>query len=222
MYTTGNNTISGCNDRMVGMKLGMFIKEPRYLTGMEQKRICKAAIAKVAKRANVTSRCIVVDQKVIVSVDFNRRRLSGLAGLRYLEAVNNTNATFEIEAEVALDYDDTENKTGAEYIENVQSFTEDMNEELTGNCTGTCEFQIDNVAEVTQFEAQVTEAPSSSPSESFMPSDVPSTFPSTMPSERPSESSMPSESPSISTRPSRSPSMSPSTSAQPSESPSIR
>lgn len=79
MYTTGNNTISGCNDRMVEMKLSMFLNEPRYLTGMEQKKICKAAIAKVAKRANVTSRCIVVDQKVVVSVDFNRRRtLSGL------------------------------------------------------------------------------------------------------------------------------------------------
>lgn len=223
MYTTGNNTISGCNDRMVGMKLGMFIKEPRYLTGMEQKRICKAAIAKVANRANVTSRCIVVDQKVIVSVDFNRRRLSELEGLRYLEgAVNDTNATFEIEAEVALDYDDSENKTGAAYIENVESFTADMNEELTGNCTGTCEFQIENVAEVTQFEAQVTEAPSWSPSVSYMPSDHPSAVPSDMPSQSPSKSSMPSEAPSISTQPSAQPSMSPSESAEPSATPSIR
>ena len=196
MYTTGNNTINGCNDRMVGMKLGMFIKEPRYLTGMEQKHICKAAIAKVANRANVTSRCIVVDQRVIVSVDFNRRRLSALEGLRYLEEAANgdTNATFEIQAEVALDYDDSENKTGSEYIENVETFTADMNEELTGNCTGTCEFQIENVAEVTEFEAQVTEAPSLSPSVSFMPSDLPSTVPSDMPSQSPSKSSMPSES----------------------------
>eukprot|EP00956_Cyclotella_meneghiniana_P013390 scaffold19343_cov80-Cyclotella_meneghiniana.AAC.1 len=163
MYVTGNTTVPGCNDRMVGMKLGMFIKEPRYLTGMEQKRICKAAIAKVAKRANVTSRCIVVDQKVIV----------------YLQT---SNATFSVEAEVALDYDDTDDQAGAEYIEDVTSFTADMNEELTGNCTEPCEFQIENVAEVTEFEAQVTEAPSMSPSTSSAPSNVPSNQPSHVPS----------------------------------------
>jgi hypothetical protein len=118
-------------------------------------------------------------------------------GLRYLQTTNDTNATYEIEAEVALDYDDTENKTGAQYIEDVTSFTSDMNEELTGNCTGTCEFQIDNIAEVSAFEAQVTEAPSSSPSVSLAPSGLPSNLPSNMPSESPSESSMPSESPSI-------------------------
>ena len=220
MYTTGNFTVPGCNDRMVGMKLGMFIKEPRYLTGMEQKRICKAAIAKVANRANVTSRCIVVDQKVIVSIDFNRRRqlLSDFDDMRYLETVN---ATYSVEAEVALDYDDTANKTGAEYIENVDSFTADMNEELTGNCTGTCEFQIENVAEVTAFEAQVTEAPSMSPSISSAPSTLPSVYPSDQPSQAPSESQMPSESPSISTQPSNSPSAQPSESAMPSSTPSI-
>ena len=179
MYVTGNTTVPGCNDRVVGMKLGMFIKEPRYLTGMEQKRICKAAIAKVAKRANVTSRCIVVDQKVIVSIDYNRRVLSDFDDVRYLQT---TNATFSVEAEVALDYDDTDDKAGAEYIEDVTSFTADMNQELTGNCTGTCEFQIENVAEVTEFEAQVTEAPSMSPSASSAPSDVPSNQPSDVPS----------------------------------------
>ena len=179
MYVTGNTTVPGCNDRVVGMKLGMFIKEPRYLTGMEQKRICKAAIAKVAKRANVTSRCIVVDQKVIVSIDYNRRVLSDFDDVRYLQT---TNATFSVEAEVALDYDDSDDKAGAEYIEDVTSFTADMNQELTGNCTGTCEFQIENVAEVTEFEAQVTEAPSMSPSASSAPSDVPSNQPSDVPS----------------------------------------
>ena len=179
MYVTGNTTVPGCNDRVVGMKLGMFIKEPRYLTGMEQKRICKAAIAKVAKRANVTSRCIVVDQKVIVSIDYNRRVLLDFDDVRYLQT---TNATFSVEAEVALDYDDTDDKAGAEYIEDVTSFTADMNQELTGNCTGTCEFQIENVAEVTEFEAQVTEAPSMSPSASSAPSDVPSNQPSDVPS----------------------------------------
>lgn len=117
--------------------------------------------------------------------------------MRYLQTTNDTNATYEIEAEVALDYDDTENKTGAQYIEDVTSFTADMNEELTGNCTGTCEFRIDNVAAVLAFEAQVTEAPSLSPSVSLAPSDRPSNVPSSMPSESPSESSMPSESPSI-------------------------
>ena len=179
MYVTGNTTVPGCNDRMVGMKLGMFIKEPRYLTGMEQKSICKAAIAKVAKRANVTSRCIVVDQKVIVSVDYNRRLLSDFDDVRYLQT---SNATFSVEAEVALDYDDTDDQAGAEYIEDVTSFTADMNEELTGNCTEPCEFQIENVAEVTEFEAQVTEAPSMSPSTSSAPSNVPSNQPSHVPS----------------------------------------
>jgi uncharacterized protein (DUF1501 family) len=218
MYVTGNTTVPGCNDRMVGMKLGMFIKEPRYLTGMEQKRICKAAIAKVAKRANVTSRCIVVDQKVIVSVDYNRRLLSDFDDVRYLQT---SNATFSVEAEVALDYDDTDDQAGAEYIEDVTSFTADMNEELTGNCTEPCEFQIENVAEVTEFEAQVTEAPSMSPSTSSAPSNVPSNQPSHVPSAQPSESTQPSEQPSISTMPSSKPSSTPSESAQPSGAPSI-
>jgi hypothetical protein len=219
MYVNGNTTIPGCNDRMVGMKLGMFINEPRYLTGMEQKRICKAAIALVSNRANVTSRCIVVDQKVIVSIDFNRRQLlSDFDDVRYLQTVN---ATYSIEAEVALDYDDTTNKTGAEYIENAATFTEDMNAELTGNCTASCEFQIPNVTAVTAFEAQVTDSPSAFPSVSFQPSDLPSTRPSGVPSNVPSISAQPSESPSISKQPSEFPSATPSKSAQPSSSPSI-
>lgn len=32
LYRVGNSTVPGCNDRVVGMKLSMFIKEPRYLT----------------------------------------------------------------------------------------------------------------------------------------------------------------------------------------------
>ena len=185
MYLTGNTTVPGCNDRAVGMKLGMFITEPRYLTGLEQKRICKAAVAKVAQRANVTSRCIVVDQQVIVSIDYNRRVLSDFDDVRYLQTAD---ATFSVEAEVALDYDDTEDSTGAGYIEDADSFTADMNSELTGDCTGTCPFQVANIASVTSFVAQVTEAPSTSPSESSAPSGIPSIQPSTsqLPSNAPS------------------------------------
>ena len=29
MYTVGNTTINGCNDRTVGIKLSMFLNEPR-------------------------------------------------------------------------------------------------------------------------------------------------------------------------------------------------
>ena len=180
MYNVGNNTIRGCNDRAVGMKLSMFLKEPRYLTGLEQKRICKAAIAKIAQNANVTSRCIVVDQQVIVSFDYARRLLfSQLNNMRLLQT-----PTYTVEATVSLDYDDTANSTGAQYIEDVVAFTADMNNELTGNCT-ICEFQIDNVAQVLEFLADVTKAPSLAPSISFKPSAFPSFFPSDRPSNRP-------------------------------------
>lgn len=186
---------------------------------MEQKRICKAAIAKVSNRANVTSRCIIVDQKVLVSVDTGLRRhlLLDFSNTRYLQ---DANATFTIEAEVALDYDDTSNKTGAEYIEDVTLFTADMNSELTGNCTGSCEFQIDNVAAVLAFVAQVTQAPSSSPSLSSIPSSQPSHSPSDVPSSSPSDSSQPSSNPSVSSSPSLKPSSTPSKSSQPSHVPS--
>jgi hypothetical protein len=207
MYVDGNNTVTGCNDRAVGMKLSMFLKEPRYLTGIEQKKICKAAIAKISSKANVTSRCIVVDQKVIVSIDENRRYLlSDFNGTRHLQG-----ATFTVEAEVGLDYDDTTDGAGADYIENVETFTADMNEEIV-NCTGECAFALENVAEVLEFLADVTEAPSLSPSISFQPSDLPSNLPSDLPSLSPSESpsALPSFQPSVSSKPSQHPSSLPS------------
>lgn len=197
MYTVGNNTISGCNDRTVSLKMSMFLKEPRYLTGLEQKRICKAAIAAVAKNANVTSRCIVVDQKIIVSYDYNRR-LTTVNGTRFLQT---TDPTYEVEGTVAMDYqEDSTNKTGSEYIENVDAFTADMSQELTGTCTDgttTCETSgntLDLVAQVNLFEADVSDSPSLAPSFSSRPSALPSVVPSVAPSRTPSLS--PSEVPS--------------------------
>lgn len=75
MYNHGTTVIDGCNDRYVEMKLSMLLNEPRYLTGLEQKRLCAAAISLVSQNANVTSRCIVVDQTVIVNFSNNARRV---------------------------------------------------------------------------------------------------------------------------------------------------
>ena len=225
MYVGGNNTVSGCNDRTVNLKLSMFLSEPRYLTGLEQKKICKAAISQVAKKANVTSRCIVVDQKVIVSYDNVRRQL--LSQFNKTRLLEDPTLTYEVVGTVAMDYaEDSVNKTGSTYIENVEEFTEDMNESLTGNCTvasDTCgDFKLDIVSQVNTFEADVTDAPSLSPSVSLEPSDLPSSSPSDAPSRKPSASpsDVPSFQPSISSQPSDSPSgapsFEPSVSSQPS------
>mmetsp|Transcript_4289 Transcript_4289/g.9709 ORF Transcript_4289/g.9709 Transcript_4289/m.9709 type:complete len:891 (+) Transcript_4289:2-2674(+) len=228
MYTVGNNTISGCNDRAVNLKMSMFLKEPRYLTGLEQKRICKAAIAAVAKNANVTSRCIVVDQKIIVSYDYNRR-LTTVNGTRFLQT---TDPTYEVEGTVSMDYqEDSTNQTGSEYIENVEAFTADMSQELTGICTdgtSTCETSgntLDLVAQVNLFEADVSDSPSFAPSFSSRPSALPSVMPSVAPSRTPSvspsdvPSNIPSKSSQPSSEPTKEPSAEPSVSQVPSGSP---
>lgn len=151
MYTTGNNTITGCNDRSQPMKLSMLLSEPRYLTGVEEKRICKAAIAIVAQGANVTSRCTIVDQKIFVSFDYNRRRrllhpaedirrfledpsvqfdLDVEASLLYqVPQINATNATDEELAEVQSQVDAI-----TSYIEDPVAVRDDLSAAIS-NCT---------------------------------------------------------------------------------------
>ena len=217
----GNTTINGCNDRSVGMKLSMLLTVPRYLTGIEQKRICKAAIFLTVQNANVTARCIVVDQQVIVNFDFVRRVLSaGDLDTRFLEA--GTPVNFTLDATVSFEYDNPADGSlaGTDYVENSIQFTDDMNEQISngGDCTagsgrrrldGNCEFALDNCDQVTSFEADLTDAPSQFPSLSSKPSSQPSTSPSGLPSQHPSTSIIPSLLPSISYEPSSKPSTSP-------------
>jgi uncharacterized protein (DUF1501 family) len=214
MYNVGNTTINGCNDRSVGMKLSMLLKEPRYLSGMEQKKICKAAIALVSSNANVTSRCVVTDQKVYVYFDENRRQLLDASDVD--ERILQDAATFENVATIAFAYDNTnDTEDGTEYIEDIAQFTEHMNEaikcpvssgdsrrrrlEESENCLENCE-------NVTGMEALVTKAPSLTPSVSSQPSGQPSGTPSDQPTETPSRSNVPTE---------REPSFEPSTSISP-------
>lgn len=58
MYTVGDTAVRGCNDREVGVKLTLLLNEPRYLTGLEQKRICKAALFLAKQNADTDSRCV--------------------------------------------------------------------------------------------------------------------------------------------------------------------
>jgi len=212
LYTTGNSTLPGCNDRQVGMNLGMFINEPRYLTGIEQRKVCEAAISVVTKAANVTSRCIIIDQQVIVTFDNgDRRLLSEIHNKRYL---NSGNPTFTAEANLGLSYDDNELRTGTAIIEDPAIMTAEMNTEIASDT------QNSNILSVSSLEADVTNAPSIAPSTSFMPSGHPSSSPSKEPSSTPSI--MPSFFPigDPSSDPSASPSSIPSLSVFPSEAPS--
>jgi len=210
MYTTGNTTIPGCNDRSIGIKLSMLLNEPRYLTGLEQKRICKAAIALTSNNANVTARCVVTDQKVIVNFDYNRRALYSPedANRRFLQTEFDN---ITIDAQVEFLYDNPNGTlAGTEYVENSEQFAEQMSEQITGaNCPSDgsrrrrleegCEFVVDTVDQVTAFEADVTQAPSQVPSVSSKPSGQPSraplSDPSYEPSKRPSSSMSPSSRP---------------------------
>ena len=244
MYTVGNTTIGGCGDRTVGLRLSMFITEPRYLTGLEQKRICNAAISLTSSNANTQSRCTIVDQQIIVSFGDGRRRVLSaeeIASGRRLQEV-----TFELTAETDTSYD-TQNGTnteGTEYLESGTDIAEDMNDAIVNGagCTaeesrrllrsnrglqsaGTC-FQIGNIANITECEALVSSAPSNMPSRSSSPSDNPSNTPSESPSLVPSVSSEPTMEdppsflPSISIAPSMAPT--PLSSASPSVAPSGR
>jgi len=229
MYTVGNNTINGCNDRFVEMKLGMLIDRPRYLTGIEQKRICNAAINLVSQNANVVSRCIIVDQKVIVNFDFARRVLSA-EEFRNLQDFSDV-ANITLDADVAFLYDNPVNSTnGTDYVENSVQFATDMNDEITGGagCTGTerrgrrrleeCTYLLDNVLQLYKMEAIVTESPSGQPSSSSLPSSSPSFSPSESsgPSVSFPPSPKPSATPSISAIPTDVSSLSPSESSGPS------
>ena len=53
MYKVGDTTIDGCNDRVISMRLSMLLGTPRYLTGLEQKRICRAAVFLVTQNVLV-------------------------------------------------------------------------------------------------------------------------------------------------------------------------
>jgi hypothetical protein len=130
MYIVGNTTIAGCNDRSVGMKLSMLLSEPRYLTGIEQKRICKAAIALTSNNANVTARCVVTDQQVIVNFDFNRRALHAAnnVGTRFLES-QPANITLDTRVEFLYD-NPVGSLSGSEYVENSAQFASDMSEKM--------------------------------------------------------------------------------------------
>ena len=214
MYTTGNNTITGCNDRSQPMKLSMLLSEPRYLTGVEEKRICKAAIAIVAQGANVTSRCTIVDQKIFVSFDYNRRRrllhpaedierflvdpevqfeLDVEAELLYqVPQINTTNATDEELAAVESQVDAI-----TSYIEDPVAVRDDLNAAIS-NCTrddrddvrrGRRRLQEESSNNCIEICENVTEAYadiSEAPSSVPSTSGVPSSQPSSLPSSVPS------------------------------------
>ena len=248
MYTVGNTTIGGCGDRTVGLRLSMFITEPRYLTGLEQKRICNAAISLTSSNANTQSRCTIVDQQIIVSFGDGRRRALSAEEIASGRSLQGDVVTFELTAETGTSYDtqDGTNTAGTEYLESGNVIAEDMNEVIVNGagCTAAesrrllrsnrglqsgdsspC-FQIGNIANITECEALVTQAPSMMPSRSSSPSDNPSNTPSESPSLVPSVSSEPtmedppSFQPSISIAPSMAPT--PLSSASPSVAPSHR
>eukprot|EP00571_Detonula_confervacea_P017647 CAMPEP_0172312770 /NCGR_PEP_ID=MMETSP1058-20130122/18549_1 /TAXON_ID=83371 /ORGANISM="Detonula confervacea, Strain CCMP 353" /LENGTH=2999 /DNA_ID=CAMNT_0013026315 /DNA_START=101 /DNA_END=9097 /DNA_ORIENTATION=+ len=198
MYTVGNTTVNGCNDRSISMKLSMLLNEPRYLTGIEQKKICKAAIFLTVQNANVTARCVVTDQKIIVHFDFNRRRIlspGDIDGRILTDVINITS-----ESTVDFAYDNTEGSTdGTDYVENGVQFASDMDAQISGgaNCAAgssnrrrlnenACENAFENCAGVTEFEADVSQAPSLFPSTSSQPSMQPSMLPTLAPSLNPS------------------------------------
>jgi len=74
LYATGANTIPGCEEstRAIEVQISLFIPEPRYLTGMEQKDICAAVIEKMSDATGSRTKCIVKDQSVTVS--YGRQR----------------------------------------------------------------------------------------------------------------------------------------------------
>ena len=215
MYRTGNNTITGCNDRSQPMKLSMLLSEPRYLTGIEEKRICKAAIAIVAQGANVTSRCTIVDQKIFVTFDYNSRRrllhpaedirrfledpsvqfdLQAEAKLLYqVPQINTTNATDEELAEVQSQVDAI-----TSYIEDPVAVRNDLNAAIS-NCTRDDRDDVrrrrrrlqeeggnDNCIEICENVTEAYADVSEAPSSVPSTSGVPSRQPSSLPSSTPS------------------------------------
>lgn len=159
LFTDSSETVSGCNDKHVGMNIEMSIKNPQYLSGIQEKQINKAVIGILSHEANITSRVTVLDQQVHVFFDNGESRvLSEISNLGYLQGKM---ATFKLVCRMAFNYDDNEEEKGTLVVEDSALMSKRMNEYLApdmqlGALGG-------NILSFNSFTS-ASDAPSSSPS----------------------------------------------------------
>mmetsp|Transcript_49582 Transcript_49582/g.59998 ORF Transcript_49582/g.59998 Transcript_49582/m.59998 type:complete len:1158 (+) Transcript_49582:1-3474(+) len=73
LYKDGTNIISGCDGVSFNFHVTTVINEPRYLTSLEQKKICEEILKITEMATGQTARCLIVGQQIIVNY---ARRLS--------------------------------------------------------------------------------------------------------------------------------------------------
>jgi len=67
IFVSGQSTISGCGGVVETTDVSLYIPEPRYLTGKEQKDICRIAVLSSSKQLNINpsdSRCYISNQVI--------------------------------------------------------------------------------------------------------------------------------------------------------------
>ena len=146
LYTTGTESLKGCGGPAHTSPVTMNLPSPRYLTGEEQKSVCRLAVRSMAISLSFepsNSRCYVDDQVITPSVEYpDLFDINGMAVINFDESVPAEKASPTAVANVMT----TAAATASDFV----------------------------VAGAVPQSAAPSESPSSQPSVSFMPSYQPS------------------------------------------------
>jgi hypothetical protein len=76
LYRNGTGRISGCDGVSLNFDVTSVLSEPRYLTSLEEKKVCDSVLAIAEMETGQTARCIVVGQQIFVNI--SRRLIDGM------------------------------------------------------------------------------------------------------------------------------------------------
>lgn len=233
LYITGTESLKGCGGPDYTSPVTMQLPEPRYLTGEEQKSVCRLAVRSMSialKFEPTNSRCYIADQVITPSelapgsydvsgqavINFDESIPPGKANPTVVENVMVATATTASDFVVAGALPQSAEPSSSPSL--FPSVSSQPSFEPSGKPFECLSTQLTLTASLMRLFTSLTHF--------FLlhfnsVSSMPSSMPSDQPSMQPSVSSMPSDEPSISSMPSSGPSANPTVSSKPSSAPTI-